>query len=198
MRDHDNVLSLIKLRPDYIGFIFYEKSKRYVGELDLTLLESIPREIKKVGVFVNESLEKVLETVRIYSLDMVQLHGEESADDCARLKSEGIPVIKAISVSNGSDLKKIDPYLDHVDYFLFDTKGVGYGGIGIPFNWKILDMYDYDIPYFLSGGIGLEELNQLDIDKLPFGIDINSRFELSPGIKNMGLLKTGFGKINNL
>ncbi len=198
MRDAANISDLIQLRPDYIGFIFYDKSPRFVEDLDEKVMEAIPDEIKKVGVFVNETTEKIKEKISTYSLDLVQLHGDESPEICRTLQKENIEVIKAISVATVEDIKRVEPYAGAVDYFLFDTKGKNFGGNGISFDWKILDAYPLDVPYFISGGIGMDELNFLGKTRVPHAIDINSKFEQSPGRKDIELLKKGFDQINNL
>lgn len=198
MRDPANISDLIQFRPDYIGFIFYDKSPRFVDDLDESTIIAIPDDVKKVGVFVNDSFENIQTKVAKYSLDMVQLHGNESPEFCMKFNAEKIPVIKALSVATAEDIKKADPYIDVVDYFLFDTKGKNFGGNGVLFDWKILDSYHHKVPYFISGGIGVEELKLLKNVKLPFGIDINSRFEQKPGFKDISLLKKGFIQIKEL
>lgn len=185
----DNIAEVAALGPDYAGFIFYAKSPRYVGEnFEMPVLAE---NIKKVGVFVNEGLEKVRNTVKTYRLDFVQLHGHESTDYCSMIKNEGIGVIKAFSVSNEFDFNSLEQYHSTADYFLFDTKTRKYGGSGKSFNWQLLKDYPLDKEYFLSGGISMDNLADLeftDMSKI-HALDVNSRFEVRPGLKDIGLLE---------
>ena len=163
-----------------MGFIFYPGSKRFVGgKIEDKIHLVIPQSIKKVGVFVAESLENVLEIYSENKLDMVQLHGNEEPEYCARLKTLGIPVIKAFSVADDFDFEVLKPYLDYCDYFLFDTKGDLPGGTGIKFDWNLLNDYKYDVPFFLSGGIGVDDVERLRNFNHPMllAIDENSKFE---------------------
>jgi phosphoribosylanthranilate isomerase len=194
MRDEDNILALNKLDIDWMGFIFYPGSPRYVPDEDeyLAAIQSCTK--IKVGVFVNEQPEEILRKVAKCQLDYVQLHGDESPDDCRHLRDTGCAVIKAISVSY--DDKGINPlvmlqqttaYEPNADYFLFDTKSNQYGGTGKRFNWSVLEAYRGNVPFLLSGGIGMEHVNDLQEFAHPLmaGIDLNSRFELSPALKDM-------------
>ncbi len=193
MRDASNIEELARLQLDYIGFIFYEKSKRYVGEdFDLNRLKTIPTATKKVGVFVNASLEYVQEKISNYQLDVVQLHGEESPDFCKELSKQKVQIIKVFPVGNHFDFSQLLPYGECVDFFLFDTKGKERGGNGITFNWEILEEYKMETPFFLSGGIGpesLEKIKQFDHQKC-VALDVNSGFESAPGIKKIQAIKT--------
>lgn len=180
----DNVQEVAKLCPDYVGFIFYKKSPRYVG--DRFTAPKMSSTIKKVGVFVNESIENVIEIVRKYQLDYVQLHGEESVQYCRECQKEGFGVIKAFGIGEGFDFKQLTPFKSVVDFFLFDTKTASYGGSGKTFNWKLLQNYDLKKEYFLSGGISLKnlsELGKIDLEKV-HALDVNSRFEIEPGLKD--------------
>ncbi len=195
LRDQKNIQEVIALKPDLAGFIFYKGSPRYVGqEFPVHFINDLPDSIEKIGVFVNESSEQILKIADKYGLDYVQLHGEESARDCEDLKNRGIKVIKAIPVSDRKSLDAAKIFDNKVDYLLFDTQGKYRGGNGIPFNWNILKSYALTTPYFISGGLGVEELKQLSNCELPgyAGVDLNSRFEISPGIKNIDSLKEGF------
>jgi phosphoribosylanthranilate isomerase len=192
MRDSDNIRSVLAIQPNYMGFIFYEKSARYVGEdLDAELLQSFPATVKKVGVFVNAHYNLILQTVKKYSLDMVQLHGNEMPDICRVLRSRGVTVIKAFSIDDNFSFARLNNYKYACDYFLFDTKTDLYGGSGKSFNWEILKKYDNEIPFFLSGGIGprhvemLRDLKDLNIQ----AVDVNSKFELAPGMKDADKLR---------
>lgn len=199
MRISHNILALAELQPDFMGFIFYPKSARYTGDiLEKEILKSLPRSIQKTGVFVNESLEKVIDISKAYGLNFVQLHGDETVDFCEKLKEEGLKIIKVFSVDNSFDFSETIHFQSIVDYFLFDTKAEGgYGGHGKAFDWSILDNYEGDTPFLLAGGISLENLEELDKikNKNFVGIDVNSKFELSPANKDIRALKELFGKI---
>ncbi|MEA5405081.1 phosphoribosylanthranilate isomerase [Arcicella sp. DC2W] len=188
MRNSDNIKELLELGPDYMGFIFYEKSSRFVGEeLDEELLKSFPQSVKKVGVFVNATQAYILDKVKKYALDYVQLHGEEMPDFCRNLKFKGVNIIKAFSVDNQFNFGKLLNFKPYCDYFLFDTKGDLKGGNGITFDWSVLRRYDNDKPFFLAGGIDLDnaaqarELAGLKIHSL----DVNSKFEIAPALKDI-------------
>jgi phosphoribosylanthranilate isomerase len=198
MRDPLNVKEVVKLSPDFLGFIFYPGSKRFVGgKIEEAIHSYIPDSIRKVGVFVAESLNNVLEIYSENKLDMVQLHGNEEPEYCARLKSLGVSVIKAFSVADDFNFEVVKPYLGYCDYFLFDTKGDLPGGTGIKFDWDLLIDYKYDVPFFLSGGIGIDDVERLRNFKHPllFAIDVNSKFEIEPGLKDINLLKRFFERI---
>lgn len=191
MRDSGNIRQLLKLQPDYMGFIFYEKSKRFVPELDAELLNDFPSETKKVGVFVNASLEEVKGKVDRYGLDLVQLHGDESVEYVGDLFAAGIRVIKVFSVGDSFDFEQLKPYKGLVDFFLFDTKGKERGGNGVTFDWELLKAYDQSVPFFLSGGIDNENISALESLKGMniHAIDVNSKYEISPGLKDIEELK---------
>jgi len=198
MRESENIKALVALKPDFMGFIFYPKSPRFTGEmLDQELLLNFPAEIKKTGVFVNAETGFILEQVRKYDFQYVQLHGHETPDISRILKDNGVGVIKALSVDKAFEFSTLDQYKDTTDYFLFDTKGEGYGGHGVSFDWRILEKYELDTPFLLAGGISPDNIDHLDIlkDKPLAGIDVNSKFEISPGLKNIELLKQLFEKI---
>lgn len=205
MRESENISELIKLNPDFIGFIFYNKSKRFVADFPQI---KFPLTIKKVGVFVNEDIEIVLEKVNNYQLNVVQLHGNETPEYCYNLKlnnshlecsrkivSESFEIIKAFSIHEHFDFNLTKHYENSCDYFLFDTKGTNYGGNGIKFNWEILQNYKGKVPYLLSGGISKEDSTAIlsfqrrEESKLCIGIDINSGFEIKPGLKNIQDIK---------
>jgi len=190
MRQSENIQQLLELEPDFMGFIFFERSKRFAPDLDKELLLGFPETTKKVGVFVNAPIQQVKEKVRQYKLDYVQLHGDESVEYVGELFAIGIKVIKVLSVGEEFDFDQLKPYKGLVDFFLFDTKGKERGGNGVVFNWEVLNDYPYDVPYFLSGGIDLE--NAKDIAGLkvqPYAIDVNSKFELEPGLKDIEQVK---------
>lgn len=181
----DNIAEVAALQPDYLGFIFYRKTPRYVNR-DFQMPKLNP-EIKKVGVFVNETKEDVLKIASCFALDLVQLHGTESVDFCKEIVSEGLRVIKAFPVENELDQSLMEQYESTVDYFLFDTKTVQHGGSGRAFNWKVLEDYKLKPEYFLAGGISLDniqELKEQDLSKL-HALDVNSQFEIKPGLKDV-------------
>ncbi len=192
MRDSKNIEQLLALKPDYMGFIFYGKSPRDAEEvLDQEVLKNFPEQTKKVGVFVNADLGLVKEKVSALGLDYVQLHGDESVEYVAELFAVGIKVIKVFSVGEEFNFSELDNYNPYVDFFLFDTKGKARGGNGEVFNWEILKGYNQKVPFFLSGGIdlnnveALKQLNEMNIH----AIDVNSKFELEPGLKDIEKLK---------
>jgi len=188
MRDPENISGVVKALPDFLGFIFYPKSKRFVGfEPATEVLSIIPDSVKKVGVFVDENPETVLAICRNWNLDVVQLHGHETPEYCQQISDSGVTVFKAFSVDETFDFGELKDYTSDCNYFLFDTKGQLPGGTGQKFNWQLLENYDGDIPFFLSGGIGIEDIDtirQFSHSQL-FGIDINSGFEISPALKDI-------------
>jgi phosphoribosylanthranilate isomerase len=192
MREAENIRQLLALQPDFMGFIFYEKSSRFVGEeLDEELLKSFPHTTRKVGVFVNATASYILENYKKYNLDYVQLHGEELPDFCRSLKLKGVNIIKAFSVDESFYFGKLQNYKPYCDYFLFDTKGIEKGGNGITFDWSILKKYDNEKPFFLAGGIDLENAHKaLEIQNLKvYALDVNSKFEISPALKDINKLE---------
>ncbi len=191
MKYPSNILEVAVLQPDFMGFIFYPKSPRYAEPLDSSTLKKIPDSIKKIGVFVNENLENILTIVYKYKLNGVQLHGAENIDLCNELHDAGLLVIKAFSISDAYNFKVTKSYEGSCDYFLFDTKTDSYGGSGVKFNWKILDEYKGETPFLLSGGITSEDAADILKIKHPkmAGIDLNSKFEIEPGVKDVSLLQ---------
>ena len=192
MRDESNINELIKISPDYIGFNFFKGSLRYVGkDFDPSFTDGIPGNIKKVGVFVSEDIDSVCENGSIYNLDLVQLHGGENADYCRQLYYRGITLIKVFSIKKGFDFTCLSDFEPYCRYFLFDTVCRTYGGSGKKFNWDILKGYNNNKPVFLSGGIDLADAEQIkNIKDLDIhAVDINSRFENKPGIKDINKIK---------
>ena len=192
MKDPDNIRLIAKLKPDYLGFIFYSGTPRHFSGSASLFHDMIPEGIGKIGVFVNEQPDTVLKNIEAYRLDMIQLHGTETPEYCFYLKNKGTPVIKAIRINTEKDFNDLEKFEDKCDYFLFDTGGRKFGGTGEKFDWKLLGYYRSHLPFVLSGGIGPEDttiIEKLDFAGL-FGIDINSRFETSPGIKNVTLVET--------
>jgi len=191
MKYSENIQAVVAMKPDFIGFIFYPKSPRFAEPLDAEVLNALPPAIKKIGVFVNESLENILTIAYKYKLDGVQLHGSELVGMCRELKRLGYTVIKAFPVAEAYNFKVTKAYEGVCDYFLFDTKTEGYGGSGVKFNWKMVNEYTGETPFLLSGGIAADDAEAIQkIDHPKFvGIDLNSKFELKPGLKNVSLLK---------
>ena len=197
MKFTENIEQVSGLYPDYMGFIFYEKSKRnFEG-----VIPKLPKSIKKTGVFVNEYPEIVISLVEEYQLEAIQLHGDETVTYIKQLKTylPSIEIIKVFGIKDEFNFDVLTPFLPLVDYFLFDTKGKERGGNGVQFDWSVLEAYPYEKPFFLSGGIGLKDV--LDIQKiidsnLPiYALDINSKFEIEPGLKNINEVKTFKNKL---
>ena len=216
MKYVENIQQVAELNPDYLGFIFYEKSKRnFEG-----IIPEFSNSIKKTGVFVNEYIEIVISLIEEYRLDAIQLHGDESVDYVIKLKMQlaenralfieenkqikkkknqhyisknQIEIIKVFGIKDIFNFDVLQPYLEVVDFFLFDTKGKERGGNGVQFDWSILEKYPYDKPFFLSGGIGLqdvEEVQKIMKSDLPiYALDVNSKFESKPGLKNINEVK---------
>lgn len=186
MRDAENIHEVEALGIDLIGFIFWPKSSRYVSERPAYL----PTNCKRVGVFVDENIEVVKKIAQDYALDYIQLHGNETPDYCALLK--GHKLIKAFNIATAEDFEQTKPYEGLVNYFLFDTKGKSVGGNGTKFDWSVLDDYHGTTPFILSGGIGPDDAARIRSFHHPqlAGIDLNSKFEDAPALKNIQKLKT--------
>lgn len=188
MRDPQNMEALAKLPIDYIGLIFYDKSPRFVSDLDANLL---PDNIDRVGVFVDANFDYIKEMIAKYKLSMVQLHGKESPEFCVKINEVlKTPVIKAFSIADADDLEKTKAYEWIWGYFLFDTKSPLRGGSGMKFDWSILNTYSDDTLFFLSGGISAEDvelIKKLSHPKL-YALDLNSKFEIEAGLKDIKLL----------
>jgi len=185
MKVPENIDAVIALEPDYIGFIFYPASKRFVADLDPEIIKRIPETIKTTGVFVDEKLEVVKDKIKVYQLKAVQLHGNESPAYCKELQKV-TEVIKAFGINESFDFDKLDDYYDVADYYLFDTQTAEHGGSGKTFNWRTLEKYQLPKPFFISGGIGLENVADLPRinDERLYGADVNSRFENAEGLKD--------------
>ena len=199
MKYIENIQQVAELKPDYLGFIFYEKSKRNFDGI----IPELPKTIKKVGVFVNATIDEVVCRVNQYDLQVIQLHGDETVAYINKLKckfdpacsagrrSRELEIIKVFGIKDVFNFDILNPYLDVVDYFLFDTKGKERGGNGITFDWKVLGNYPYSKPFFLSGGIGLENKEKVTSflrkqeSKYCYAIDVNSKFEIKPGVKKI-------------
>ncbi len=185
MREVENLTALGGVSPDFIGLIFYSKSPRDASntKLNKELISDIPR----VGVFVNPTLEEVLEKAKVFNLSYVQLHGDESVQMAKDIKLSGLGIIKVFRVADVLPIEQMTAFADSIDYFLFDTKTNLFGGSGRKFDWNVLEEYPFAIPYFLSGGIAPEDVELICKMNLPglYAIDINSRFEIAPGHKDI-------------
>jgi phosphoribosylanthranilate isomerase len=192
MKFPENIQEIALLEPDFLGFIFYENSARNYTENEIV---SVPNSIHKVGVFVNERQDKIIQIIQKHHLNYIQLHGNETESYCLELINQlnhnqlNTKIIKAFSVDDSFDFQRLTNF-QIVDYFLFDTKGKLPGGNGTKFNWQILDNYNLEKPYFLSGGIGLEDVESIQeflktpASKYCFALDVNSQFEIEAGLKN--------------
>ena len=200
MRDQQNIAKVLGLAPDYMGFIFYNKSPRFVGEDWEGPGVEFPSSTQKVGVFVNENPARLFRLVDKYQLDWLQFHGNESPGQCEKLSKEGLSLIKAISLNKAEDIELLNEYRPWVKYFLFDTPSTKYGGTGKTFDWSLLDVYDNQLPIFLSGGLSLENIESIaQFKNLNLeAIDVNSKFEIAPGLKDYNMLKELKDKLRQL
>lgn len=212
MKYPENISQVAALQPDYLGFIFYDKSPRYFDGN----IPKLPKSIQKTGVFVDESIDFMLSKIETYDLQAVQLHGSESAEFCATLRQfersreqlkssemlkrvehdeNTVEIIKVFSIKDTFDFSVLKDYEAVCDYFLFDTKGKNKGGNGYTFDWTVLEQYNSTKPYFLSGGIGLEELDNISTflskpeSRYCYALDVNSKFEIDAGLKKVEALK---------
>ena len=194
MREAENIREVEALGINWMGLIFWPKSSRYVSEMP----DYLPQDVKRVGVFVDEDLDTVKKKADDYALDLIQLHGSESPDYVRALKTSSSinpltsSIIKAFNIATSDDFEQTKDYEGLVDYFLFDTKGPSVGGNGVQFDWDVLKDYHGKTPFLLSGGIGPDDAERIHAFHHPqcIGIDLNSRFELSPGLKDIDKLKT--------
>lgn len=199
MKYPQNIIEVGRLLPDYMGFIFWEKSIRYFNNI----LPQLPNSIKKTGVFVRATLKEIKTKVFQHELKAVQLHGDESASFCLQLKQllPDLEIIKVFSIQNTFDFKSLKSFETACTHFLFDTKGKLPGGNGHTFDWRILEKYPSTKPFFLSGGIGIKELSSIEIllkTHLPiYGIDLNSKLETEPGLKDITICKEVIQYSNN-
>jgi phosphoribosylanthranilate isomerase len=201
MREAANIAEVAPLSPDFMGFIFYERSPRYAGGMPPRALDALPPQTKRVGVFVDAPEERVLETARRYSLDLVQLHGSEPPEMCAALRAGGIGVIKAFGIGSREDVERAAAYEGTCDYYIFDTADTSHGGTGRKFDHSLLESYSGPTPYLLSGGLGPEDAPALATaarkNTLCAGFDVNSRFETAPGTKDPDAIEQFMGTIKN-
>ncbi|MFT6716470.1 MAG: phosphoribosylanthranilate isomerase [Saprospiraceae bacterium] len=187
LKEDANINGVDALGVDFIGMIFYKNSPRFAGNVDLKL-DNIAA--KKVGVFVNASIDYIKEIKIEFNLDIAQLHGSESPEFCEQIKRLGLKVWKVFGIDNNFDFSSLDNF-PAVDLFLFDTKSPVHGGTGIKFNWEKLNELDQKFKFMLSGGIGKNDvaaIKNLSLRGLT-GIDLNSKFEITPGHKNVALLR---------
>ena len=199
MKESNNIKSIENIEPDYMGFIFWEDSPRYIKD-KIPLLKNT---IKKTGVFVDSNIEYVTKAIENHNLQAIQLHGNESPEFCAKLMNkQNIELIKAFKVDDSFNFDELKIFENQCDFFLFDTKGELPGGNGSVFEWSILKDYKHEKPFFLSGGIGIEnvdELINLKKTRLPiYAVDVNSKFESQPGLKKLNLLEEFKNKLYEL
>ncbi len=199
MSNADNLAEIASMHPDYMGFIFYEPSPRNCIGIDPSIISNLPEFVESVMVSVDMKEDEILDIVRKYRFRTVQLHGNESPVMCRHLRSSGLRVIKAIGMHSVENLAMLRDYENSVDIFLLDTMTPSKGGSGKKFDWRILEAYDLNPPFMLSGGIGPEDTDAIFKIKNPKfeGIDLNSRFESSPGIKNASLLQHFLSQLKN-
>ena len=225
MREPENIRDVAALGVDWIGFIFYPKSPRYVSQIrsragiipdysvfmkheELSSKETsskeMMRQIKRVGVFVDDMPQNIITRAVNYELDIIQLHGSESVIMIDNLRStlapsirKGFKFMKALSISTAEDILRYKEYEGHVDYFIFDTQTPLVGGSGNHFDWNMLDAYDGNTPFILSGGVGPDDAERVLSIRHPMfaGIDLNSQFETAPAVKNVDALKAFLAKI---
>ena len=201
LKEAENIAEITALNPDFVGFICYPPSPRFIGKhlKQADFIQAIPKSVKKVGVFVNESISTIISYQGQLGLDFIQLHGNESPEDCQLLQQRGLTIIKAFAVDNQFDFEKLFSYEAHCAYFLFDTPTIAYGGSGRKFDWEVLTNYKGSLPFFLSGGIAISdipEIKQLSFKKM-VGIDVNSKLELAPGLKCINSAKEIIQLIKN-
>lgn len=200
MKFPENRKNLEALPVNYFGFIFFPNSKRYVGNMrDTDFFELVDTHLEKVGVFVDETIENIIEISEKASLSHIQLHGEESPEFCAKIKTKGYKIIKAFRIDAGFDFSRTKKYVTAADYFLFDTKGGTHGGTGRKFDWEMLENYKGSKPFFLSGGIGSEDAGSINslAHPLLYGVDLNSGFEDYPGMKNITKIRRFLEELEN-
>lgn len=195
MRDSENIRAIEQTKADLMGFIFLPKSPRFVASLP----EYMPKKQKRVGVFVNASLEQILAKAQKFSLEYIQLHGDEPPAFCSELKNRGLKVIRALRIANADDIIRAESY-NMADLMIFDTKTELYGGSGKKFNWQLLENYKGCVPFLLSGGIRSDTFEEIKAFFHPqfAGIDLNSGFEISPALKDVGKLNNFIEKIKGM
>jgi phosphoribosylanthranilate isomerase len=198
LQEPENIKAVAALQPDLMGFICFDRSPRFIGDLNNDVLSGLSPYVQKTAVFVNESAENIQALIDKYGFDAVQLHGDESPE-FSELFLDKVTVIKAFGLNEDFDFNQLEPFVGKVDCFLFDTKTAIHGGSGQTFNWDILDRYIFDVPFFLSGGISLENLEEVKQLHHPqfYGVDLNSRFETQPALKDIEKLKQAFALLKH-
>lgn len=199
LRDPGNIREIAALNPDFMGFIFYPPSPRYVSTSEDFPFNELS-EICTTGVFVNEELPVIVEIIKKFSLKAVQLHGSESLDMCEKLGQHGVKVLKTISIAERKDFLKIDNYSGLVDYIVLDTKTITLGGSGQKFDWQLLENYKSPIPFLLGGGVDEDDALAICSINNPMlaGLDINSRFEFAPGIKDADKINRFYKELTSI
>ncbi len=191
----DNITAVLMLKPDFMGFIFYPHSPRCItGKVDPGFIQGIASSVITTGVFVNEPPEMILQTAKAYGLRTIQLHGSETPEDCETLRREGLKVIKAFGIKTADDLLQTERYAACSDYFLFDTQSQNHGGTGQSFDWSVLKTLPLTKPWFLGGGISPANISEAAATGC-HALDLNSRFETEPGIKEINSLKEAIKQI---
>ncbi len=193
LRDTDNIQAVAALKPDYMGFICYEPSPRYIKDISTDVLAHLPANVYKTAVFVDENEETINALIDQFGFNAIQLHGSESPDFANSFRNK-VTVFKAFGLNADFDFEQLNNYANKVDYFLFDTKTDLHGGSGKTFDWSILENYKLNVPFFLSGGLSLDNLEEVNIitHSQFYGVDLNSKFETSPGVKDIEKLKKAF------
>ncbi|MDB5109305.1 MAG: trpF [Mucilaginibacter sp.] len=196
LKDPENIKAIAELVPDYMGFICYAPSPRFIEAISVDALGYLPAAIDKTGVFVNEKAEIIDALIDKYNFNVIQLHGDESPDFSNSFRKK-VKVIKAFGLNKDFDFEQLKAYANNVDYLLFDTKTDLHGGSGKTFDWSILDKYKLAIPFFLSGGLSVANLEEVQHINHPqfYGVDLNSQFETSPGLKDIKKLIKAFEMI---
>lgn len=201
LKEAKNIVDVTTLQPDYVGFIFYPKSPRYITESNIYDTISDIRSCNKVAVFVNEDIKNIIRITTFCNINYIQLHGDESPQYCEELTYLDYKIIKAFGIHADFDFSILNEYEDVCDYFLFDTKTNNYGGSGKPFSWEILQNYKLNKPIFLSGGIGPNNLSEaIELAKqIPIvALDLNSKLEIAPGIKDLNLVEQAIATIRTI
>ncbi|MBX2966936.1 MAG: phosphoribosylanthranilate isomerase [Cyclobacteriaceae bacterium] len=199
MKSHSNILEVDDFQPDYMGFIFYKPSPRYVGD-DFEIPRGLNASVNRVGVFVNEPVDRIINLCKKHGLSHVQLHGDEPVEICEQVKASGLSVIKAFGINEDFDFSIVQPYKNATDYFLFDTKGKYYGGNATAFDWTVLEKYDQETPFLLSGGLSIQNIT--DVSRLEnmniHALDLNSGVETEPGIKDLQKVEQAIELVHKL
>jgi phosphoribosylanthranilate isomerase len=199
MRDPENIRELLdQIQPDWMGLIFYPPSPRFVDNMHADFIKEL--KVRKVGVFVNAEISDIEEKIQTFGLTSLQLHGGETVDEVSKIKEKtGLEIFKVFAVDDNIQWDPMEAFLPYVDYFLFDTFTKSYGGSGKTFNWQLLQDYPFDKPFLLSGGIDIDQIDSIlnlksTVPRMA-GVDINSKFEIKPGLKDVSLISEFKNKI---